>query len=156
VSGPNGNASEIELATREVVAELAAGERFLITTHEGPDGDALGSTLALHEALSQLGKDSVMFLAEKEFPLPIEYRFLPLQEVFHEAPADLCDRTVVFLDCGNIDRMPVDWLRDGNRMLNVDHHHDNTRPRRPRSSSTSAAASRSRSRPRSLRRCTSG
>ena len=68
-----------------------------------------------------------MFLAEKEFPLPVEYRFLPLQEVFHEPPADLSDRTVIFLDCGNIDRMPVDWLRDGKRMLNIDHHHDNTR-----------------------------
>ena len=68
-----------------------------------------------------------MFLAEKEFPLPVEYRFLPLQEVFHEPPADLSDRTVIFLDCGNIDRMPIDWLRDGRRMLNIDHHHDNTR-----------------------------
>ena len=37
--------------------------------------------------------------------------FLPLQEVFHEPPADLSDRTVIFLDCGNIDRMPVDWLQ---------------------------------------------
>ena len=37
-------------------------------------------------------------------------------------------RTVVFLDCGNIDRMPVDFLRrDGIHILNVDHHHDNTR-----------------------------
>jgi len=123
----NGNRSEIEIATDAIVAELAEGERFLITTHEGPDGDALGSTLALQEALTQLGKDSLMFLAEKEFPLPIEYRFLPLQEVFHEAPADLVDRTVIFLDCGNIDRMPVDWLRSGKRMLNIDHHHDNTR-----------------------------
>ena len=34
---------------------------------------------------------------------------------------------MIFLDCGNIDRMPVDWLRDGKRILNVDHHHDNTR-----------------------------
>ena len=111
----------------EIIAELSAGERFLITTHEGPDGDALGSTLALHQSLTQLGRDSVMFLAEKEFPLPVEYRFLPLQEVFHEPPADLSDRTVIFLDCGNIDRMPIDWLRDGRRMLNIDHHHDNTR-----------------------------
>jgi len=127
VISPNGNAPEIELAIDEIVAELAGSERFLITTHEGPDGDALGSTLAMQEALTQLGKDSVMFLAEKEFPLPLEYRFLPLQEVFHEAPADHSDRTVIFLDCGNIDRMPVDWLRDGRRMLNIDHHHDNTR-----------------------------
>ncbi len=123
----NGSSSDLEIAMTAVIDEICANERFLITTHEGPDGDALGSTLALHQALTQLGRDSVVFLAEKEFPLPVEYRFLPLQEVFHEPPADLSDRTVIFLDCGNIDRMPVDWLRDGKRMLNVDHHHDNTR-----------------------------
>jgi phosphoesterase RecJ-like protein len=123
----NGSRPELEIALDEIISELSTGERFLITTHEGPDGDALGSTLALHQSLTQLGRDSVMFLAEKEFPLPVEYRFLPLQEVFHEPPADLSDRTVIFLDCGNIDRMPIDWLRDGRRMLNIDHHHDNTR-----------------------------
>ena len=69
-----------------------------------------------------------MFLDAKEFPLPVEYRFLPLTDVFHEPPADVVDRTLVFLDCGNIDRMPVDFLqRDGARILNIDHHHDNTR-----------------------------
>ena len=117
----------VETATGEVVERLRDGERFLLTTHEGPDGDALGSLLGLHGILSQLGKDSVMFLAEKEFPLPVEYRFMPLQEVFHEPPADLADRTVIFLDCGNIDRMPVEWLQNGNEIINVDHHHDNTR-----------------------------
>src|SRR5258705_9315305 len=93
-----------------VVEELRSADRFLLTTHEGPDGDALGSLLAMHEVLRALGKDSVMFLAAKEFPLPVEYRFLPLEEVFHDPPADLSDRTIVFLDCGNIDRMPVDFL----------------------------------------------
>lgn len=111
-----------------VGAELRARQRFLLTAHEGPDGDALGSLLGMHHLLTQLGKDSVMFLAAKEFPLPIEYRFLPLEEVFHEAPADMADRTIVFLDCGNIDRMPVDFLTAGdNFTLNIDHHHDNTR-----------------------------
>ena len=115
-------------ALDEVVDELRAGERFLLTTHEGPDGDALGSLLAMHQILEQLGKDSVMFLAAKEFPLAIEYRFLPLEEVFHEPPADVVDRTLIFLDCGNIDRMPVEFLkRDGAKVLNIDHHHDNTR-----------------------------
>ena len=81
----------------------------------------------MHHLLKGLGKDSVMFMAAKEFPLPIEYRFLPLEEVFHEPPADMADRTVVFLDCGNIDRMPVDFLSNGgNRIINIDHHHDNT------------------------------
>jgi bifunctional oligoribonuclease and PAP phosphatase NrnA len=116
-------ASRIE----EVASELRSRDRFLLTAHEGPDGDALGSLLGMHHLLTQLGKDSVMFLAAKEFPLPIEYRFMPLEEVFHEAPADLSDRTIVFLDCGNIDRMPVDFLgSDANQRINIDHHHDNT------------------------------
>jgi phosphoesterase RecJ-like protein len=111
-----------------MLAEIRNHDRFLLTAHEGPDGDALGSLLGMHHLLTRLGKDSVMFLAAKEFPLPIEYRFLPLEEVFHEAPADMADRVIMFLDCGNIDRMPVDFLTDGgNRKLNIDHHHDNTR-----------------------------
>jgi phosphoesterase RecJ-like protein len=111
----------------QVAAELRARERFLLTAHEGPDGDALGSLLGMHHLLGQLGKDSVMFMAAKEFPLPIEYRFLPLEEVFHEPPADMADRTVIFLDCGNIDRMPVEFLSEGdNFRINIDHHHDNT------------------------------
>lgn len=125
MSEPTGlTATDLE----RTAAELRSAERFLLTAHESPDGDALGSLLAMHHVLTQLGKDSVMFLAAKEFPLPIEYRFLPLEEVFHEAPADMADRTVVFLDCGNVDRMPVEFLTaGGNRVINVDHHHDNTR-----------------------------
>jgi phosphoesterase RecJ-like protein len=114
--------------TEQAVAEFGNRNRFLLTAHEGPDGDALGSLLGMHHLLTQLGKDSLMFMAAKEFPLPIEYRFLPLEEVFHEPPADMADRTVVFLDCGNIDRMPVDFLTEGgNFIINIDHHHDNTR-----------------------------
>jgi bifunctional oligoribonuclease and PAP phosphatase NrnA len=116
--------SDIDL----VADEIRAGDRFLLTTHENPDGDALGSLLATHRILETLGKDSVMFLDAKEFPLPVEYRFLPLEEVFHEPPADIADRVVIFLDCGNIDRMPVDFLQNGgNKVINIDHHHDNTR-----------------------------
>ena len=111
----------------DVLVELRARDRFLLTAHEGPDGDALGSLLGMHHLLTQLGKDSVMFMAAKEFPLPIEYRFLPLEEVFHEPPADMADRTVIFLDCGNADRVPVEFLTAGdNFRINIDHHHDNT------------------------------
>ena len=122
-----GEATAAPAGIEQVAAELRSRQRFLLTAHEGPDGDALGSLLGLHQLLTQLGKDSVMFMAAKEFPLPIEYRFLPLEEVFHEPPADMQDRTVVFLDCGNIDRMPVDFLAEGgNFTINIDHHHDNT------------------------------
>lgn len=117
----------VESALEAVAEEIRGGERFLLTTHENPDGDALGSLLAMHGVLRKLRKDSVMFLAAKEFPLPVEYRFLPLEEVFHEPPADMRDRVVVFLDCGNLDRMPVDFLRGNAKLLNIDHHHDNTR-----------------------------
>ena len=114
-------------AIERVADEIRGRDRFLLTAHEGPDGDALGSLLGMHRLLTQLGKDSVMFMAAKEFPLPIEYRFLPLEEVFHEPPADMADRTAIFLDCGNIDRMPVDFLTDGDLFkINIDHHHDNT------------------------------
>src|SRR3954454_14776566 len=120
-----------ELLTSDIdrVADaIRTGDRFLLTTHENPDGDALGSLLATHRILEALGKDTVMFLTAKEFPLPVEYRFLPLEEVFHEPPADINDRVVIFLDCGNIDRMPVDFLQNGqNKVINIDHHHDNTR-----------------------------
>src|SRR3954470_15489544 len=120
-----------ELLTSDIdrVADaIRTGDRFLLTTHEGPDGDALGSLLATQRILETLGKDTVMFLAAKEFPLPVEYRFLPLEEVFHEPPADIANRVVIFVDCGKIDRMPVDCLRDAdNRVINIDPHHDNTR-----------------------------
>ena len=42
-------------------------------------------------------------------------------------PADMADRTVIYLDCGNVDRVPVDFLSSGaNFRINIDHHHDNT------------------------------
>lgn len=111
----------------EIADLIRQEQKFLLTTHEGPDGDALGSLLGMHHLLKGLGKDSAMFLAAKEFPLPIEYRQMPLEGVFHEPPADIRDRIVIFLDCGNIDRMPVDFLRDdGKLVVNIDHHHDNT------------------------------
>jgi len=112
----------------QVADELRAADKLLLTTHENPDGDALGSLLGMHLVLKQLGKDAAMFLAADEFPLPHEYRWLPIDGVLNAPPEDLAERLVVFLDCGNIDRMPVDFLSaDGIRIINVDHHHDNTR-----------------------------
>ena len=111
-----------------VVAGLREAEKLLLTTHENPDGDALGSLLAMHEILRLLGKDSVMFMSDDQFPLPHEYRHMPFEGVIGSPPEDIGERVVVFLDCGNIDRMPVGFLRErGVRILNIDHHHDNTR-----------------------------
>jgi bifunctional oligoribonuclease and PAP phosphatase NrnA len=121
----------MSIATEQehVIAELRAADKLLLTTHENPDGDALGSLLAMHWMLEQLGKDSVMFMSPDEFPLPWEYRNWTFGEgLVGSPPADVDERTIVFLDCGNIDRMPVDFLQaDGLHILNIDHHHDNTR-----------------------------
>src|SRR5215210_3062102 len=112
----------------QVVEELRQADKLLLTTHENPDGDALGSLLAMHWTLEQLGKDSLMIMSPDEFPLPWEYREWTFEGLVGEPPADVDERTVVFLDCGNIDRMPVDFLQaDGIHILNIDHHHDNTR-----------------------------
>ena len=111
----------------EIVEELQQAQKMLITTHENPDGDALGSLLAFDEMMRALGKDSVMFMSAANFPLPHEYQHLPIEAVQNEPPADMDERIAVFLDCGNIDRMPVDFLhREGQHIVNIDHHHDNT------------------------------
>ena len=112
----------------QVVNELRAAEKLLLTTHENPDGDALGSLLAMDKILKQLGKDTLMYMSPDEFPLPWEYRGLEFEGLVGEPPVDVAERTIVFLDCGNIDRMPVDFLQTGGlHILNIDHHHDNTR-----------------------------
>jgi bifunctional oligoribonuclease and PAP phosphatase NrnA len=67
-------------------------------------------------------------MAADEFPLPYEYRFFLLDGLISVPPEDVEERTIVFLDCGNIDRNPADVLkREGMHILNIDHHHDNTR-----------------------------
>jgi phosphoesterase RecJ-like protein len=125
VAGPN--AVTLEGARDAVLHELREADKLLLTTHENPDGDALGSLLATHWILEQLGKDSVMYMSPDEFPLPWEYRDMRFDGLVGAPPSDIDERTVVFLDCGNIDRMPVDFLREDHvHIVNIDHHHDNT------------------------------
>jgi len=116
-----------ESARAQVIAHLRDDERFVLATHENPDGDALGSLLAMQGLLTALGKDSAMFISPHDLPLPREYRFLSLDGLIQLPLADVAERTVVFLDCGNIDRNSASVLRDGAHLLNIDHHHDNTR-----------------------------
>ena len=115
-------------SSRELVLDaLREGERFVLTTHEHPDGDALGSLAAMQQLLSAMGKDAVSYMAAEEFPLPYEYRFIELPQLVASVPDDVEDRTVIFLDCGNIDRNPAEELKHAAHILNIDHHHDNTR-----------------------------
>ncbi|MEA2216279.1 MAG: bifunctional oligoribonuclease and phosphatase NrnA [Solirubrobacteraceae bacterium] len=114
-------------AARELVlTRIRDDERFLLVTHEHPDGDALGSLIGMHGLLSALGKRSEMFISSQDLPLPREYRALPLEPLITQPPEDIAERTVIFLDCGNIDRIAAEELRGGAHLLNIDHHHDNT------------------------------
>jgi phosphoesterase RecJ-like protein len=112
----------------QVLEELRLARKLIVVTHENPDGDALGSLAAMQGILTALGKDSMPFVDERDLPLPSEYRFLDLPGLITAPPADVDERTVVFLDCGNLERNPAEALRrDGTHIVNIDHHHDNTR-----------------------------
>ncbi|MEY2440955.1 MAG: bifunctional oligoribonuclease and phosphatase NrnA [bacterium] len=116
----------VSAATRDdALGALRDGHRFVLVTHENPDGDALGSLVAMQAVLRALGKDSVMYIARDEFPLPYEYAFFEFDELISEVPEDVAQRTIVFLDCGNFDRNAVEVGRAP--IVNLDHHHDNTR-----------------------------
>src|SRR5437588_8229160 len=99
----DGNRSGREL----VLAKLREADKFVVISHEHPDGDALGSLVAMQEILTVLGKDSLMFIDPRDFPLPTEYAFLPLNGLIDSPPADVERRTIVFLDCGNVERTPA-------------------------------------------------
>src|SRR6266516_5885512 len=113
----------------QAVAEaLRSHDRFLLVTHENPDGDALGSILATKLALDSLGKDTAMYLYG-DAPLPLEYSFMPLEELRREPPADAAERVLVALDCANEDRLGQDLslLEQAPLTIDIDHHHDNSR-----------------------------
>src|SRR5947209_5332618 len=111
-----------------VVEAIRSHDRFLVTTHENPDGDALGSLLAATLALEQLGKDVAMYLGG-EGPLPREYAWMPFEHLQRKLPADANERVLLALDCANESRLGPDpeALASAPLVVNVDHHHDNSR-----------------------------
>jgi bifunctional oligoribonuclease and PAP phosphatase NrnA len=111
-----------------VLAAIRKHDRYLVASHENPDGDALGSLLATHLALQQLGKDSTMFLPGQA-PLPGEYTFLDLDGLHREPPADHAERVLFAVDCAKEERLGPDpsLLELAPLTIDIDHHHDNTR-----------------------------
>jgi phosphoesterase RecJ-like protein len=111
-----------------VAAAVREHDRFLVVTHENPDGDALGSLLATTVALRQLGKDVQMFLYGSA-PLPREYGFMQLDGLLRELPDDIGERVLVAVDCAKADRIGADPapVERAKLVIDIDHHHDNTR-----------------------------
>jgi phosphoesterase RecJ-like protein len=124
MNSPQTTASELA-----AVADAIRGhERFLITTHENPDGDALGSIRAMKLALDALGKDSVMFIGG-EMAVPPDYEFMALDELQRTLPTDAATRVILALDSASADRtrIPAEVLDSARVVADIDHHHDNTR-----------------------------
>lgn len=113
---------------RPIVDAIRAHERFLVVSHENPDGDALGSMLALHLGLEALGKDTVMFLSGN-VATPAEYGFLDLEGLRRAVPDDVSERVLVAVDCANERRIGEDPapLEQAQLVIDIDHHHDNAR-----------------------------
>src|SRR5437763_14263978 len=93
-----------------VVEAIRSHDRVLVTTHENPDGDALGSLLATKLALEQLGKDVVMVL-HSDAPLPGEHAFMALEGIRRDWPAAVGTRGPVGLDRATEPRNPAPGAR---------------------------------------------
>jgi len=119
--------SDHEDDVTSVADAIRGNDRFLVVTHENPDGDALGSMLAMALGLRALRKDVVMYLSGNA-PTPAEYRFLDLADVRRELPDDLEERVLLAVDCANDRRIGEEntGVDRAKLVVNVDHHHDNS------------------------------
>lgn len=112
-----------ELLAR-IVEEVRGGRRFLIAAHENPEGDAIGSTLALGLALKALNKEA---LCLNQDPTPEMFSFLPgAGEIVHQAPSGAFDAAFA-LDCGERVRLGAEFakVQEIGKIINIDHHISN-------------------------------
>lgn len=102
-----------------ILETLRQGQRFLVCSHARPDGDAVGSVLAMGFLLETLGKQADLVSADA---IPAAYRSLPGAEKIRIARSDF-DRydAVILLECDGLARTQLDGL-DGQFLINIDHH----------------------------------
>jgi len=110
------------VAIEKVARELFKRDRFLICSHVRPDGDCVGSTLALLFTLESLGKT---VRAYNPSPIPLNFQFLPGWERIQNQRQDgFVPETTVFVDCGGPDRVEDGFVPQG-YVINIDHHATN-------------------------------
>lgn len=110
-----------------IIDIIKNGERFLVASHAHPDGDGIGSTIALAKGIEGMGKKAVMFNAD---PVPQNLRFLPYSgEIVQKIGANDKFDAILMVDCANIERiggdvakLPAEAL--GKKVL-IDHHRIN-------------------------------
>ena len=104
---------------REVLQHIERRNRFLLTSHARPDGDAIGSALACCEVLRRLGKDAEVVLHD---PVPRIYQPLPFAD--RVVQADRLNgnyEAAIILECDSIQRTAIQGL-DKQFLISIDHH----------------------------------
>ena len=106
-----------------ILEEIKKAQTIILLTHEAPDGDAIGSTLAMKTALKTLGKESDVII--KEFPRTFE--FLPnAKEVKKESEIKNYD-LAISLDCTDLRRLVGrEYFEEAKRTIVIDHHGTNS------------------------------
>ena len=104
----------------DAVAFLTKYDSFLLMAHVAPDGDTLGSCLALQKLLQQLGKQAWVVCDD---PLPHLYAFLPGADGLLAPDAAVDAQAFVAVDCADVGRTGSQWDRVGTKpSLCIDHH----------------------------------
>ncbi|MBI5328409.1 MAG: bifunctional oligoribonuclease/PAP phosphatase NrnA [Deltaproteobacteria bacterium] len=109
----------------QVINEIKNGQTFLISSHVNPEGDAVGSTLALAIGLKELNKDVTAYLYD---PVPKVFEFLPFADkVVNRINEDKIYDAVLVVDCGQKDRLGEDFnkIKNKGKLINIDHHTTN-------------------------------
>lgn len=105
-----------------VLQEIRARRRFVVTSHARPDGDGIGSALALGEILRAMGKDAEVVMHDG---VPRIYRNLPFADGVVQAgavPANFpAEGAVILLECDSTRRTLLEGLEDY-FLINIDHH----------------------------------
>jgi len=110
------------MSIEDILLEIRKRETFLITTHVNPEGDAIGSSLALALALSSIGKKVEVITQD---PVPKGLKFLPSSDTIKQAKSiDRRFDAVITVDCGDLERvgfLKIDNI-PGDILINIDHH----------------------------------
>lgn len=107
-----------------IIEEIHKAEDIVILTHETPDGDAIGSSLALYGALKNLGKRVDVVIPE----CPEIFSFLPWHEDIKKEGKQEPYSLAIALDCSDIKRLNgfVNYFEGAKVRIVVDHHGSNT------------------------------
>ena len=102
-----------------VLEHIQQRNHFLLTSHARPDGDAIGSLLALSGILQEMGKSTEIVMSD---PVPVIYQPLPdSSTIMHASGVDGHYDSVILLECDSVQRTRIEGLNDY-FLISIDHH----------------------------------